>query len=89
MENNEFIFEPLKEYDKYEEKNLNIIKEYFDNLIKTSQVDLEQNQEQVRKINKKEAELKQVNSSLKRLKAWSIFNIVLICLSGLFGAFFI
>ncbi|WP_434338168.1 MAG1210 family protein [Mycoplasma capricolum] len=89
MENNEFIFEPLKEYDKYEEKNLNIIKEYFDNLIKTSQVDLEQNQEQVIKINKKEAELKQVNSSLKRLKAWSIFNIVLICLSGLFGAFFI
>ncbi|UKS53940.1 MAG1210 family protein [Mycoplasma feriruminatoris] len=89
MESSEFIFEPLKEYDKYQEKNTNIIKEYFDNLITTSKVDVEQNKEQVIKINKKQAEINSSNSSLKKLKFWFITNIVLICLTGVLGASFI
>ncbi|EXU60625.1 MAG1210 family protein [Mycoplasma mycoides] len=89
MGNNEFIFEPLKEYDKYQEKNLNIIKEYFDNLIATSKVDIEENKQQVIKINKKQAELNKSNSSLKKLRIWFITNIVLICLTGVLGVAFI
>lgn len=89
MENEELL-EPAKLYknqlkDSHHEK----VEKYFDNLTKTSGVDIAANKETCTRYYQKEAELNKLNKKLGSRKALKIFLIVMAVIGGLliiFGA---
>ena len=87
MENNDKLLEPLSAYEKYYEK---LFEEnaaaYFDELVKRSNVNVEQNRKTVREYNEELAHANKAGSSLNAQKAWRVLCIVLCVLGFLVAA---
>lgn len=76
MENAKTIDQPLREFSQYDELNNQIIDKHFEYFVEKSNINVEENIEQVKKIDKTQAKLASVNYRLKGLKTGSIFNII-------------
>ncbi|KNG79729.1 MAG1210 family protein [Mycoplasma sp. HU2014] len=87
--NNDVILDPVQEFESYLHKNEQIIEKYFQEFTEQSEINIEKNRSQVKKINEAKHKLDRSNTILKRVKVWSIINIVVIVVSSLAFAFFI
>ncbi|EOA07497.1 Hypothetical protein, predicted transmembrane protein [Mycoplasma yeatsii 13926] len=87
--NNDIILDPVQEFESYLHKNEQIIEKYFQEFTEQSEINIEKNRSQVKKINEAKHKLDRANTVLKRVKIWSIINIIVIVLSTLLFAFFI
>lgn len=75
---NDKIFEPLKEYESLREKHSENVKNYFQNLVNESQIDVEKNRETIKKINKEKVKLEIAKKDVQKYTGLSVFLIVLI-----------
>ncbi|AJM71774.1 MAG1210 family protein [Mycoplasma yeatsii] len=87
--NNDMILDPVQEFESYLHKNEEIIEKYFQEFTEQSEINIEKNRSQVKKINEAKHKLDRSNKVLKRVKIWSIINIIVIVVSTLIFAFFI
>lgn len=86
MESNEKLLEPLSAYEQYYEKLFNEnAATYFDELVKRSNVDVEQNRKTVREYREELAHADKAGSSLNSQKLWRVLCIVL-CVLGFTAA---
>lgn len=89
MESNH-IYEPVNEYDKkYRELQKKNVSDYFENLVKESGVNEEENIETVKEIRKLEKQVKIAENSIKKQKSKRTFLIVIAIISFIIGAVFI
>ncbi len=83
------ILEPLKEYSKYQERFDELVDATYEHLVKTSHIDVKQNQETVKKFNDADglfrAERKKLNVQ-KNLKSFLIFLSVAAGIAIIIGA---
>lgn len=75
------ILEPLKEYQGYQRTFDESVEKTFEDLVKKSKIDVEQNRETVRKYNDADNEYKKEKKKLQRLKGWKSF-LIFLCIAG-------
>ncbi|MBY7703923.1 hypothetical protein JIY74_27075 [Vibrio harveyi] len=66
--NNDIILDPVQEFESYLHKNEQIIEKYFQEFIEQSEINIEKNRSQVKKINEAKHKLDRSNTILKRVK---------------------
>lgn len=78
------IYDPLNEFQPLLKKHQENVENYFNNLVKKSNIDVEKNKATVKKINKSKQETTKMENKLKGLSFWKIFMIICIVLFSLF-----
>ncbi|SYV95799.1 Uncharacterised protein, partial [Mycoplasma putrefaciens] len=71
------IFNPVKEYQNYKDKHLQIVNDYFEELTKKSQIDLNQNKQQVAKINQTNNRVITHKKSLRKFKILAKITLII------------
>lgn len=78
----EYVFEPLDEYkNKYKQLHLDNVKKYFQKLVEDAKINIEENQETINQLQKKETEKNHINKEISKLNFYKgvlIFLIIII-----------
>lgn len=86
---NTHIYEPITEYDKkYKDLHAKNVSDYFEDLVKQSKVNEEENIETVKEIKKLQRQIDAVGKHLRKVKNLKIFLIIVIVISFIVGFIF-
>jgi len=78
---NSMIFNPLKEYkESFKDLHLNNTREYFDNLVSTSGINVEENQKTVKEYERAKESSKKLKSKLNWLRFFRVLMIITLIL---------
>ena len=90
MEEKQQIFEPLSQYDKvFKQKHIDYVKNYFEELVKRSGVNEDENSKTVNQINIQRKKIDEVQTKLNKKRGLKTFLIVLIVLFFIATAVFV
>ena len=82
----ELLLEPLKYYEKVgREEHKQNTEDYFENLLKESGIDAEQNRETVKAYHKEKALANDANSVIRKRKTLRVFLIIAMVICGILG----